>query len=76
MAQRPSRGAVGGLDPDPRGDVLTSSADNKCGTRDRRTSLLSVLDLFFLHVDQGGDEKSDDAFPLVVPTGFEPVSPP
>jgi hypothetical protein len=27
-----------------------------------------------LHLDQGGDENSDDAFPLVVPTGFEPVS--
>jgi hypothetical protein len=29
-----------------------------------------------LHLDQGGDEDSDDALPLVVPTGFEPVSPP
>jgi hypothetical protein len=29
-----------------------------------------------LHLDQGGDGHSDDAILLVVPTGFEPVSPP
>jgi hypothetical protein len=29
-----------------------------------------------LHLYEDGDADSDDAFPLVVPTGFEPVSPP
>ncbi len=66
----------------PRRDVVTSSAGQ---VRDEtgRPGLFSVLDLRFavpegpcLHLDQGGDENSDDAFPLVVPTGFEPVSPP
>jgi len=43
---------------------------DKCATRDGRLSLPIVLDLRFgvacLHLDQGGDEKSDYAFPLVV----------
>jgi hypothetical protein len=44
---------------------------------------MNVFDLRFgvarkpcMHPDQGGDENSNYACPLVVPTGFEPVSPP
>jgi hypothetical protein len=67
----------------PRRDVVTSSAGQM---RDERragpacsaclTCPLTWRESPCLHLDQGGDENPDDSFRLVVPTGFEPVSPP
>ena len=76
-------GAAGGLNPPAaprRGDVVCgTNAGRETGGPARSASLTCARvwpESPCLHLDQGGDENSDDAFPLVVPTGFEPVSPP
>jgi hypothetical protein len=70
-------------DPSPRRDAVRSAAGQMREERvagearsARPTCALPWPRNSRLHLDQGGDENSDDAFPLVVPTGFEPVSPP
>ena len=74
-------GAAGGLNPPAaprRGDVVcgTNAGRETCAPAcSPRLTWASVQsESSCLHLDQGGDENSDDAFPLVVPTGFEPVS--
>ena len=56
---------------------------DECGTRGcgagcqaHMTGAFAVTRKPCLHLDQGGDGTPDRAIPLVVPTGFEPVSPP
>jgi hypothetical protein len=65
---------------DPRRDVVTSSAGQMRDERRADQPCLTCASVWpespSLHLDRGGDENSYDAFPLVVPTGFEPVSPP
>ena len=64
-AARVQGGAGGGGGEGPEGQGKGSGTGRLVWPEDR-----------CLHLDQGGDEDSDDADSLVVPTGFEPVSPP